>query len=403
MIRAYNCNITPGFAPTMCAYLNWGLKLYLPVTLNYDPANPARCQVTFALDETATGGGTLAVQGTGAALLDVPMAVPDQSADGVEWLGAPLELVAGGVDPFKVPTAALRAFRGAIFTARVNVPWGPRPGQESNINAMDEILCYSPADQAKMIAAYRPLHPTYRHCTFTPGPPSHGYHGDYGLQPDLRLTIPEHKKLLQTWWNAGLYPVLFCLNADDGYPLTIDGTDALDSDFGDAYRALGGLIQIVVPGGWEPGGYNVSNAEWVYRFQWAKRTFPNARVFGLHMYADFDAPIGGQDGVPPRDMTKQEAWSNVAAAGMTTFLDQVGGYVEGRSEIPTAVFLENFAERISSFKRRFAQWGLGVDYIAAEFAAYVDYHDNFAEVYARQIGDAAMAAGADGYFDGGTV
>lgn len=99
MMRAYNCNITPGFAPTICAYQNWGTAKNLPVTLNYDPANPSRCQIAFALDETATGGGTCYVQGSGAALLAVPMDVPPTSADGIEWLGQPLELKAG-TSPF---------------------------------------------------------------------------------------------------------------------------------------------------------------------------------------------------------------------------------------------------------------------------------------------------------------
>lgn len=314
----------------------------------------------------------------------------------------PVNMVQSGVDPFKVPTELLRAFRGSIFTARSNVPFGPRPNQDDNILAMDEILCYTEEKQLQMIRDYK-KRLTYRHCTFTPGPPSNGYHGQYGLQPDLRLTIPQHKKLLQDWWNAGLYPVLFCLNADDGYPLTIEGTDALDRDFGPAYKELGKLIQIVVPGGWEPGGYNVSNDQWVYRFQWAKKVFPNARVFCLHMYSDFDAPIGGDDGVAPRNMTKQDAWTNLAKAGMTTFLDQVGGYTSSGNEVPSAQFISDFQDRIKYFINHFANWGIDVDYIAAEFAAFADYWSNFSEVYARQIGDAALSAGAHGYFDGGSL
>ena len=38
-----------------------------------------------------------------------------------------------------------------------------------------------------------------------------------------------------------------------------------------------------------------------------------------------------------------------------------------------------------------------------EYAAFADWWKNFAEKYSWQIGDAAMACGADGYGDGCTV
>jgi hypothetical protein len=76
MIRAYNHNISPGFVPAMAAFLNWGTKQTIPVTLIYDPQNPARCQTIFATDETAAGGGTLTIWAAGAAPFSVNCNVP---------------------------------------------------------------------------------------------------------------------------------------------------------------------------------------------------------------------------------------------------------------------------------------------------------------------------------------
>ncbi len=102
--RAWNANITPGFQPAMCSFLNWGTGLLCPVALTYDPHNPARCQIVFALDETAKGGGTFTIWAAGAKAFEGKMNVPDTTTEnGREYTppqdGEPLELKAG-IPPF---------------------------------------------------------------------------------------------------------------------------------------------------------------------------------------------------------------------------------------------------------------------------------------------------------------
>lgn len=400
MKRAWNANLTPGFQPAMCSYLNWGTATLLPVTLIYDPHNPARCQIVFALDETATGGGTITIWATGAKVFSGAMNVPDTTTqNGREYTppqdGVPLELVKAGVNPFDIPLEELRAFKGSIWTARAAIDFGPRPGESSNILAMDEYISYNAADKATMIEGYVQER-QYRHCPVGP-PVDPGYHGQYP-PIDFRADPEGYAAMMQDLWNQGAYPVLFM--SPDNWSLA-DCENILTPIFSQPYFQR--VVRLAVPYGWEPGGYNISNADWVARFKWAQRVFPNA-ILGIHMIADFDAPIGGDDGAPNGTMTKQEAWTNVYNAGMRFFLDQVAGYIDGGSEVPTPFFLEEFTKRVEYFKQHFRDWGLSdLLYIYGEGAAYADYWYNWNERYAVQIGDAAMAAGADGFFDGGTA
>lgn len=400
MKRAWNANITPGFAPSMCSYQNWGTKELLPVTLVYDPSNPARCQIVFALDETATGGGTCTIWATGAKVFTGKMAVPDTTTEnGREYTppndGDPLELVKAGVNPFDIPLEELRAFKGSIWTARAAVGYGPRPGQESNILAMDEYESYGADDRAKMIQGYVQAR-GYKHCPFGP-PIDPGYHGQYPAV-DFRADPEAYAANMQELWNAGAYPVLFL--SPDNWSLA-DCENILTPIYSQPYFQR--VVRLAVPYGWEPGGYNISNADWVARFEWARRVFPNA-ILGIHMIPDFDAPIGGDDGAPNGTMTKQEAWTNIYNAGMRFFLDQVAGYIDGGSEVPDGYFMSEWVKRVQYFTQRFRDWGLvDMDYIAGEYAAYADYWQNWNEKYAVQIGDSAMSAGARGFFDGGTA
>lgn len=97
-MRALNCNITPGFTPAMASVLAWSPPggINIPVALRFDPANPARCQIVFADDETATGGSTLTVWAAGAQAFSAPATIPPLVGN---YEGPSIELKAG-IPPF---------------------------------------------------------------------------------------------------------------------------------------------------------------------------------------------------------------------------------------------------------------------------------------------------------------
>lgn len=132
MKRAYNANISPGFTPSMCSFLVWNAPSRdIPVALVYDPANPARCQIMFATDEIASGGGTLTVWATGAQAFQLSCNVPVTSENGIE-LGTSIELKAGS-SPFP---------QGVVNR-------GPLPPYPQPINYGTDLWFQPPADAQK--------------------------------------------------------------------------------------------------------------------------------------------------------------------------------------------------------------------------------------------------------------
>lgn len=131
-MRALNCNITPGFTPTMVKFFAWGAAQFIPITIHYDSLNPARCQLVFADSETATGGGLLYVWAKGAEECRVAQTIPPP---GTQVEGASIELKAG-TPPF--PPGAKRA------------PWGPDVtcGSCPRPDSYDKILPFTPPGQS---------------------------------------------------------------------------------------------------------------------------------------------------------------------------------------------------------------------------------------------------------------
>jgi hypothetical protein len=171
-------------------------------------------------------------------------------------------------------------------------------------------------------------------------------------------------------------------------------------------------LRMIVPMGWEPSE-DTPNAEFVKRFQWAKRVFPNALQY-IHLNADFDAPGNNDDLTPdqPKFIGMPECWHRVAPY-LTGYLVQNGPYNCFPGDSPTLAqnFSDQFRLTVSGsladrFVHGYAGWpttcatGEPLDVIAAEQTSYHAYWNNLPEAASRQWGQLALSAGAQGAFDG---
>jgi hypothetical protein len=299
--------------------------------------------------------------------------------------------------------------RGALWTARLAIPYGPRPDQPSNINALDYLESYDPATRQRMLKAYRGQGLTHA----ADGPMlDAGYHGlypevDFRGQPDAYFRVMREK------WAAGVCPVHFAF--PDVYLQREDPIGDFIREFEPIYRsaAAQALIKFWVPGGWERG-YEFTSDMWVRLLQWARGVLPNALV-GLHLAADQDAPTGGDDYKIP-GWTNGRAWQAVAPYTHVWFV-QNGGYVNSGNPVPSPEFIKNFTDQFrqdvrGSLANRFytgypGDWATTSAFgdrpillVAGEYASYVDFWHDYPEIYAQQLGDAAIMAGAKGAFDG---
>jgi hypothetical protein len=296
----------------------------------------------------------------------------------------------------------LRAIRGAIWPTRGPMPFGPRPGQADNIIDTG-CEAYS---QAELAIARGILNSRkYTHVQIGPFIDG-GYHGQFPAV-DFRTNPDEVLALIESWWNAGFAVLAFL--GPDGW--TTEQMRTLEPIFTQP-RWQAALKQIV-PMGWEPSK-DTPNAEFVKRYQWAKRVFPTAQQY-IHLNADFDAPGNNDDLTPssPTFIGMGQCWSRVAPY-LTGFLIQNGPYGTFPHDDPTLAqnFGDQFRAGVSgSLRDHFvngrAGWpttcahGGTLDLIAAEQTSYRAYWNNLPEDASRAWGQVAMAAGADGFFDGG--
>lgn len=311
--------------------------------------------------------------------------------------------------PPEVSLEELAQIRGAMWTARMPVPWGPRPYADDNCCCIDYFECFSPAHQDRIIAAYGPASPR-RYRTSVMGPlVDPGYHGqlpstDWRGDPTVYFDGAEKLE------RAGIHVDHF-LRPDRGVVGLEWTVDDLDRELGPIFRSnRAQKLMRIVTIGWEPGPrYYYPNRWWVEMARWQAETFPKALRL-IHMVADCDAPAGQDDDV--RGITNADAWANVAPY-LHGWLVQVAGYVFGPGPTPTPEFVSEFQKIFAA--RRFAPgnpygwptssaWGptRGLKVYAGEYAAFGDYWFNWPESVSQQLGDLAMAAGADGYLDGGT-
>ncbi len=331
----------------------------------------------------------------------------------------------GHVDPSQIPLETLARIRGSMWTARLNLPYGPRPGKDSNILPMDFYELYSVEDRARMLAAYKQR--GYTHAVTGPLTGGDGYHGQFPDPFISRLpTMAEFDGYLdrmQEWWDAGIAPVHF-MKPDNW---TLEQVAALEPFY--LQPRAQRLLRIVVPPGWEPTRYGWSAATWAEFLKWGRRIFPNALILA-HSVTDVDALTGDDERHHDTGMGNDKAW-HITAPHMHGWLVQLGGYVEMKdsaghdmdrnsSEFPAglATFRANMAEYFGGrtglgarFRQGYAGWPTGslwgpstpLKIYAAEYAAYIDYWQDWPEDEARDLGDLAIASTVDGYLDGGRL
>jgi hypothetical protein len=298
----------------------------------------------------------------------------------------------------------LRAFRGAISTVRLNVPFGPRPGKPDNVVFTPMYGCYSAEDRARMRAAYKRR--GYTHWAI--GPLITGtYHGKY--PDDNELADPDHfEDLLDELWDDGLAPVVFLLPLDRRCGLGKDGTidwQVVERVLAPIYRAprFHRLARIVVLA-WEPNdGKNISTqAQWLTAVRWMARVFPHALRY-IHMTAGQDAPCDQPEGAAA-------AWHAVAPY-LHGWLVQDGAF---GGHDPNGSGLDRFRSRLRSAVDHLHAGKQGwptssatpdrpLDIVAFEYASYWSFWDNRPEPEARQWGAAALSInGIAGFGDGGS-
>lgn len=302
------------------------------------------------------------------------------------------------VDPSKFSLDELSRIKCSIWTARCNIPYGPRPNQDDNILAMDFIDLYDFPTQQRMMYDYKSR--GYNSCAQGPFN-GQGYHGQY---PDIDYTnhFDDWLDVQQMLWDNQIKPIVFI--HPDGWELNqMDVYDRLLS----SARAQR-LIRIVVYTGWEPAKYEWTNEYWVRWLVKQKQLFPNA-LHLVHTVADVDALTGGEDYRIP-GFTNATAWVNTVPY-LHGWLIQIGGYL-GAATPSADAFKNSMQDYVRDLHRRFhngyagwptnSEWGnKPLKLYMFEYAAYNDYWLNWPEDEARKLGQYAMEAGADGYGDGG--
>jgi hypothetical protein len=317
------------------------------------------------------------------------------------------------VDPASWTWQQLAAIRGAMWTARANLPMGPRPNQDSNILNIGGVAAYLNAgiDPDRVFAPY--VARGYTHADVGPLPMGEGgYHRQYPDTVDYRQNPDAFCDILQMYWDRGIAPVWFA-KPDNWTVADLDNRGLTSIYSSPRFRKL---VRIVVDRGWEPS-QDDSNRTYVEGYEWGWRVFPDA-LHCIHMTADFDAPGNNEDLTPgqPGYIGNAGCWYNVVPY-LHLWLVQNYGYIGGGDQIPTPTFIRNFGDQFDAdvrgslanrFERGYAGWptfsawgqGVGLKCIAGEFAATADYHWNWPEEEARKLGDIAMARGAWGSLDG---
>lgn len=321
----------------------------------------------------------------------------------------PAELRQAGVNPADIPLEQLARIRGAMWTETLPLSLGPRPGSPDNVAATDFLWNYSPEEREALVANLRGL--GYTHCVVGPIVDSDGYHGAW-TPNDWRQKWDSFLDMLQFLWDHGLAPVVF-IHPDHW---TLEETKALGVLF-QSERAQK-LIRIIVPAGWEPTRYEWSNATWVEFAKWGREMFPNALCL-LHTVSDVDAPVGTDErGDDNGKLSNADGWRRIAPylhgwLTQTSTYERKDGYEGGLSNFQNWVNLFNPAIP-GSYKHRFtagyagwptfSAWGNApLKVYAGEYLAYWVFWQRVPKEVAREWGDAALRAGADGYLDGGTL
>ena len=301
--------------------------------------------------------------------------------------------------------AELRAFRGAIATVRLKIPYGPRPDQSDNVLFTPMYGRYTPADRAPMRAAYKER--GYTHWPI--GPLITGtYHDQY---PDVNdAENPDRfADQLEELWADGLVPVVFLLPLDRRCGLNADGMvdwPGIERVVSSIYRSprFQHLAKIVVLA-WEPDdGQTISSQrDWVTGVTWMANVFPNALRY-VHFTAGHRAPCS-------REESEADGWRAVSPF-IHGWLVQSGRFGEPGAEeggASKAAFISDLSLLVKRLDHGADGWptssassGRPLDVVAFEYASYWSYWHNRSEASAQNWGEAAMSVeGIAGFCDGG--
>jgi len=343
----------------------------------------------------------------------VSVSLPLPSTDVQVWLGGEPDqptairlpaLEPDHVDPSEIPLTTLAQFRGGMWVNRAAIPYGPRPSQADNINAMDNYQWYGSDDRALMRTNYRAQ--GYTHAVTGPMI-GEGYHGQYPSSPNplTQDWWDWYLGCMQEWWDAGIIPVHFAIPEFPGY--TVDRAIAELEPFFVQERAQK-LLRVIVLA-WEPSPWR--NADYVKAAEWLHRIFPHA-LFCLHTEPEHNAP-GLSSEIADGSLTEAQMWANVAPY-IHIFLQQTKVCFEGTDQ-DQADWLamwdrafqgswdSRFLDGYHGWPTRSAWEDHGIWAVPAEYASYWCYWKNVPESEAQTWGDRAMQAGARGYLDGGTL
>lgn len=309
----------------------------------------------------------------------------------------------------------------------VRGPWrfGPRPGDPTNITALEFLYSYGDPmnasalndEQRAMLATYKRF--GYTHCAFGP-PCAASYHGQYPDTDFLSSPALFEKWLdwVQLFWDQGLAPV--CFLGKDG--ASADEIIALYDPLIRGNARAQRLLRVVVPTGWEPTQYGWSSRTWAKLAAWGRDLLPNALVL-IHTVADTDAPVGSDALYTDNDNAAGWAFvsphihgwlvqSSLFSYGPDVHPDpnQPGktAFDIWKTDLWTAAYHGSYYDR---FHRGYAGWPSSsawgdrpIKVYAAEFCSYWAYWNNRPYTEGATWGDAAMAGGGcDGYLDSGSV
>lgn len=348
------------------------------------------------------------------------------------------------VDPSTIPLEQLAAIRGAMWTARWNGDYGPRPGQPDNILAMDFYALYPASERARMLDTYRA--PGYTHGVIGPLSGTDCYHDKYPCHdpsnpgawptdgPPSQAQWDFFLDRVQEWWDHGClgtgqsWPACGVASIFFGHPdgWTFEQTRDAFTPLLQQPRAQK-LLRIFVPSGWEPSKYEWSSVTWAKYGAWGRQVLPNALIL-LHTVCDVDAPVG-TDAAFNDDDKIQNPGGNAAGWGrvapnlhgwltQTCTWERKDGHDDPNH--PDKTNFQNWLDWFNPSERgslihRFANgyvgwprssaWGDGkrLRVYCSEYLAYWSFWSNVPEAVSQQWGDACMAAGSDGYLDGGSV
>lgn len=387
-----------------------------------------RCTLPADLDYGAMFSGVFSGQGYGP-LTQVIVAT----------LGAELAvaLPSAHFDPSGIALEQLARIRGAMWSSRMALPYGPRPNRPDNILAPGFAHLYPAETRAQMYAAYTAR--GYTHGVYGPAHGNDCYHGLWPCAPYDRLNQERWDAILdqlQEAWDHGIAPVFFAHPDNWSFEQTRDElTPYLQQP-----RAQR-LIRILVPAGWEPTGgdvYSWSSCTWEAYARWGRETMPNALIL-LHNAVKADgAPADAFVGTDSRcDDERGPSPVHAAGGGVNIPLawSRLQPYVHGwliqsgpKSGPPSVWNFEPGGAREWGAMFNSGSEGHGYHSIAAhlragqggwptgsafpdnrpmllcagEETAYTQFWGNEPEAWALAWGDLAMQSGADCYLDGGT-